>query len=56
MQIKVQYGTTTGLLEWLELKRLTYLQGRNKDADVENRIVDRGGGGRRGWDELRETL
>ena len=53
MQIEVQYDTITDLLERLEFKRLTYLQGRNKDADVENRTVDRGGGGRRGWDELR---
>lgn len=42
MQIKVQYDTTTDLLEWLELKRLTYLQSGNKDADVENRIVEIG--------------
>ena len=31
--------------------RWTYLQGRNRDADVENGQVDMGEG-RRGWDEL----
>ena len=31
--------------------RWTYLQGRNRDADVENGHVDMGEG-RRGWDEL----
>ena len=29
------------------------MQGRNRDADMENRPVDTVGG-RRGWDELRE--
>ena len=34
--------------------RLTYLQGRNREADIENRHVDtvEGGNGRGGWDEL----
>jgi len=30
--------------------RCTYLQGRKRDADVENRRVDQGG--RAAWDEL----
>ena len=32
--------------------RWTYLQGRNRDIDVENRHVDTGGRGRGGWDKL----
>ena len=31
-------------------QRCTYLQGRKRDADVENRRVDQGG--RAAWDEL----
>ena len=34
------------------LEERCYLQGRNRDADVENRLVDTAG--RRGWDRLRE--
>ena len=53
MQIEVQYDTITDLLERLECKRLTYLQGRNKDADRENgNVATAGERGR--WDELRE--
>ena len=33
----------------------TYLQGRNRDADVEKRLVDMGWIRRRMWDELRES-
>ena len=32
---------------------MNLLQGRNRDTDIENRLVDCGG--RRGWDEMREV-
>ena len=36
-------------------KRVNDLQGRHRDADVENGLVDMGLElGRRGWDELKE--
>ena len=34
------------------LEMLTQFQGKDRDADVENRYVDTGGMG--GWDELRD--
>ena len=47
----------TRVYSWLKNRPFrywwTYLQGRNRDADIKHRFVDTAGGGR-GWEELRE--
>ena len=48
-QILCIYAYIWNLEEWY---RLTYLRGRNRDADIENRLWTQWG--MRGWDELRE--
>ena len=34
--------------------RRTYLQSRNRDTDVENKLMDTRGGEEGGWDEFRD--
>ena len=43
-------------MESRKMVQMNYFQGNNGDTDIENRIMDIVGEGRRGWDEVRSIL